>query len=102
MYAIVATSGKQYRVAAGDTITVDRVKADEGSTIELGEVLLVSGDELTIGAPTISGAKVTATVKAHILGDKRVTFKYKARKRRRRHVGYRPAFTTLEITSIDL
>ena len=102
MYAIIATSGKQYRVAQGDTITVDRVGAEEGDTIELDQVLFVGGDNVTIGTPTVAGAKVTAKVASHIKGDKRTTFKYKARKRQRRHVGYRPRFTTLEITSIDL
>ena len=102
MYAIIATSGKQYRVAAGDIITVDRIKAEEGSALDLANVLLVGGDTLTIGAPIVEGAVVKATVKAHILGDKRVTFKYKARKRNRRHVGYRPRFTQLEILSIDV
>lgn len=102
MYAIVATSGKQYRVAAGDVITVDRIQDEEGATVSLDSVLMIGGDSPKFGAPTVEGAKVTATVKEHVLGDKRVTFKYKARKRNRRHVGYRPRFTTLEINSIDL
>ena len=100
MYAIVATSGKQYRVEAGTKITVDRIEAEEGSTIELDQVLLVGGDATTIGAPTVPGAKVTAKVAKHELGDKRMTFKFLHRRRHRRKVGYRPRFTTLEIVAI--
>lgn len=102
MFAIVETSGKQYRVAAGDTITVDLVQADVGSTITLDRVLLVGGDgDTRVGAPTVDGATVTARVVEHPKGDKVITFKYKARKRRRRRVGFRHSHTTLEIVSID-
>lgn len=101
MYAIVATSGKQYRVEQGQTITVDRIQAEEGSTLELGNVLFVGGDAVQIGTPNVEGAKVTAKVAAHIKGKKRTTFKFKQRKRTRRKVGYRPRFTQLEIVSIE-
>jgi large subunit ribosomal protein L21 len=101
MYAIVATSGKQYRVEPGQVILVDRIQAEEGATVELDQVLLIGGDAVTVGAPTISGAKVTAKVAGHPLGDKRITFMFKQRKRTRRKVGYRPRFTQLEIVSID-
>jgi large subunit ribosomal protein L21 len=100
MYAIIATSGKQYRVEPGAKITVDRIEAAEGSTIELDQVLLVGGNATTIGAPTIPGAKVTAKVAAHVLGEKRITFKFLHRRRRRTKVGHRPRFTTLEIVAI--
>ena len=101
MFAIVETSGKQYRVAAGETITVDRMQADVGDTVTLDRVLLVSGDDTRVGAPIVDGATVTAKVTDHPRGDKVITFKYRARKRYRRRVGFRHSHTTLEIVSID-
>ena len=102
MFAIVQTSGRQYRVEEGQTITVDRMQADEGAEITLDEVLLVNGDGgLKVGAPTVEGAVVKARVAAHKKGDKVMTFKYKQRKRNRRRVGFRAALTDLEITSIE-
>jgi len=100
MYAIVQTSGKQYRVEEGCTITVDRVKAEEGKTITLDQVLLVGGDGVKVGNPTVKGAKVTAKITAHTQGDKTITFKYSRRQRTRRRVGFRASLTTLEITKI--
>ncbi|NOY25516.1 MAG: 50S ribosomal protein L21 [Oligoflexia bacterium] len=101
MYAVVATGGKQYRVSEGDTITVDRLQADVGSTIEITNVLLVAGDDLKVGTPTVDGAKVTAEVVEHKLGEKREIFKFKRRKRYRRNRGFRPSLTTLSIQSIS-
>lgn len=100
MYAIVATSGKQYRVEKGATITVDHVDAEVGATITLDQVLLVGGDEVKVGSPNVKGAKVTAKVVGHELGDKVVTFKYKRRNRSRVRKGFRASLTTLEITDI--
>ncbi|MCK6502989.1 50S ribosomal protein L21 [Myxococcota bacterium] len=101
MYAVVVTGGKQYRVSQGDTITVDRLQADVGSTIELGDVLLIGGDELKVGAPTVAGAKVVAQVVGHELGEKREIFKYRRTRRYRRFRGFRPSLTTLSIQSIS-
>jgi large subunit ribosomal protein L21 len=101
MFAIVETSGKQYRVAAGETITVDRMQDELGAEVILDRVLLVSGDDTKVGAPTVEGAKVTAKVTGHTRGPKVITFKYRARKRYRRRVGFRHSHTTLEIVSID-
>lgn len=101
MFAIVETSGKQYRVAAGETITVDKMPHEVGEEITLDRVLLVSGDDTRVGAPTVDGAKVTARVTGHPRGDKVITFKYRPRKRYRRRVGFRHSHTTLEILSID-
>ena len=100
MYAIVQTSGKQYRVEEGCTITVDRVDIEEGKTITLDQVLLVGGDGVKVGSPTVKGAKVTAKVAGHHKGDKTITFKFRRRQRTRRRVGFRPSLTTLEITKI--
>ncbi|TNE86324.1 MAG: 50S ribosomal protein L21 [Deltaproteobacteria bacterium] len=101
MYAIVETSGRQFRVEEGATITVDHVDAAEGAEITLDKVLLVGGDNGTkVGTPTLDGATVTATVARHFKGDKVITFKYKQRKRSRRRVGFRHSHTELTITGI--
>ena len=101
MFAIIETSGKQYRVAAGDTLVVDRMQADVGATVELDRVLMVGGDATQVGTPTVPGAKVTAKVVDHFKGDKVVTFKYRRARRYRRRVGFRHSHTSLEIVSID-
>jgi large subunit ribosomal protein L21 len=101
MFAIVETSGKQYRVEPGASIVVDRMGADVGDTVTLERVLLVSGDDTKVGTPTVSGAKVTAKVVDHHKGDKVIAFKYRPRQRYRRRVGFRHSHTTLEIVSID-
>jgi large subunit ribosomal protein L21 len=100
MYAIVETSGKQYRVAVGETITVDRMAADVGSEITLDRVLLVHGDAVQIGTPTVAGARVTAKVVDHPRGEKLRSFKYLRTRRYRRRHGYRHSHTRLEITGI--
>lgn len=101
MYAIVDTCGKQYRVEPGAKITVDRLQADEGAEVVFDRVLLIAGDELTVGTPHVEGARVTARVVSHDRGDKVITFKYRARKRYRRRVGFRSSLTTLEILGIE-
>jgi large subunit ribosomal protein L21 len=101
MYAIVETSGRQFRVEPGATITVDRRPEEAGAEVVLDKVLLVSADDLVVGSPTVSGASVKARVVGHGQGDKVITFKYHHRRRRRRRVGFRAAQTTLEILSID-
>lgn len=100
MYAIVVSGGKQYRVAEGDTLTVDRLDAEVGSTVQLGPVLLVGGDEPRVGAPAVEGASVTAQVLAHELGEKREIFQYRRTRRYRRNRGFRPSLTTLSIQTI--
>ena len=101
MYAVVVSGGRQYRVSEGDTITVDRLQAEVGSTVQITDVLLVGGDEVRIGAPHVEGASVVAEVVEHKLGEKREIFKYKRRKRYRRNRGFRPSLTTLSIQSIS-
>ncbi|RME24638.1 MAG: 50S ribosomal protein L21 [Deltaproteobacteria bacterium] len=101
MYAVIETKGRQYRVAEGDSIQVDHVDAEVGSTIELDRVLMVGGDDPKVGAPVVEGATVTAEVVSHELGDKREVFKYKRRKRYRRNRGFRPSYTTLRIQTIS-
>lgn len=100
MYAILETSGKQYRVQKGETITVDRMAADVGSTITLDRVLLVHGDSVKVGSPTVAGASVTAKVAEHMKGEKLHSFKYVRTRRTRRRHGYRHSHTVLEILDI--
>jgi large subunit ribosomal protein L21 len=100
MYAIVATSGRQFRVEKGGFITVDRLAAEVGTEITLDQVLIIGGDEIKVGTPTVEGAAVTARVVSHDRGDKVVTMKYKRRKRSRVRTGFRASLTKLEITEI--
>lgn len=100
MFAIVETSGKQYRVSQGDVFIVDRMDAEEGAEVTLDRVLLVSDKKVTVGEPTVKGASVTCKVVAHPRGDKVIAFKFKRRQRYRRRVGFRHSHTTLEVTNI--
>ena len=100
MFAIVETGGKQYKVAKGDTIVVDRLDAEEGKKVTLDKVLLISDKDVKVGTPLLDGAKVTAKVTGHHKGDKVITFKYRPRNRSRVRKGYRHSHTTLEITAI--
>ena len=100
MFAIVATSGKQYRVEPGATIVVDHIDAEVGDEITLEDVLLVSDKDLKVGTPNVKGAKVTCKVVDHHKGDKVITFKYRRTRRSRRRVGFRASHTTLEISKI--
>lgn len=100
MYAIIETSGKQYRVEPGANLLIDRIDAEEGATITLDRVLLIGGSDVKVGSPTVEGARVEAKVVSHTKGPKVITFKYRPRKRYRRRVGYRHSHTTLEILEI--
>ncbi len=101
MYAIVRTGGKQYRVEEGRAITVERLPAEEGSTVELGEVLLIADDgEVTIGTPLIEGARVLAQVETNGRAKKIIVFKYRAKVRTRKKTGHRQAFSLLSVTEI--
>ena len=103
MYAIVNTGGKQYRVAPGDTLRVEYLPADESDLVELEDVRMLSDDggAVTMGAPSIDGAKVTAEVLAQGRGKKVIVFKYKAKTRYRRKNGHRQNFTELRVTDIS-
>ncbi len=101
MYAVIKTGGKQYRVAQGDKLRVEKLPGNVGDTITLGEVLLVGeGDGVKVGAPTVGGAKVQAKIVAQDRGPKIIIFKFRRRKNYRRKTGHRQPFTALEITSI--
>jgi len=101
MYAIIKTSGKQYKVEKGNKFEIDRVAGDEGSSIEFAEVLFVSNEgQATIGDPTIAGACVKAEIVEHLRGPKLIVFKMKRRKRNRVKKGHRQELTRIVITDI--
>ncbi len=103
MFAIVVVGGKQYKVAKGETITVDRLEGTVGDTISLDRVLLVSdGKKTKIGKPTVRGAKVIAKIAAQSKGEKIDVRRFKSKVRVRRHKGFRPQQTQLEITDITV
>jgi large subunit ribosomal protein L21 len=100
MFAVFKTGGKQYRVAADDVLKVDKIKGDQGEIVEFGEVLVVGGEAVTLGAPTIAGATVAAEVIEQGRGSKIIAFKKRRRKNSRRKRGHRQEFTLLRITEI--
>ena len=101
IYAIIETGGKQYKVAPGQTIDVERLDVTEGNTIDLDRVLFIAdGDKVTVGTPTIDGAKVIATSQGEGKGKKIIVFKYKPKVRYRKKTGHRQFYTRLAIDSI--
>lgn len=101
MYAVIESGGKQYRVAPGDVIQVEKLDAAEGQSVDLDQVLMVSDDQgVRVGNPTLSGATVTAKVKSHGRGEKIRVFKMRRRKHYRKTQGHRQYYTELEITAI--
>jgi large subunit ribosomal protein L21 len=100
MFAVFKTGGKQYRVAAEDVIKVGKVRGAPGEIVEFGEVLVVGGDNLSLGAPTVAGATVAAEVLEQARGPKIIAFKKRRRKNSRRKIGHRQEFTLLRITEI--
>jgi large subunit ribosomal protein L21 len=100
MFAVFKTGGKQYSVAAEDVLKVDKVKGERGEIVEFGEVLVLGGDSVTLGAPTVGGAMVAAEVLEQARGPKIIAFKKRRRKNSRRKRGHRQEFTLLRITEI--
>jgi large subunit ribosomal protein L21 len=100
MFAVIRTGGKQYRVAAEDVIKVEKVKGDPGEIVQFGEVLVVGGDDVTLGVPTVAGASVAAEVLEQGRGAKVIAFKKRRRKNSRRRRGHRQEFTLLRVTEI--
>ncbi len=102
MYAVIKTGGKQYRVAQGDVLRVEKLAAEVGASVNFERVLMVAdGDNISIGAPFIEGGKVTAKVRSHGRGDKIKIIKFRRRKHYRRQMGHRQSYTEIEITGID-
>jgi large subunit ribosomal protein L21 len=100
-YAIVESGGKQFKAVEGEMIEIDRLLVDVDKSVDLEQVLLlVDDDKVTIGTPTIKGAKVTAKVISHDKGPKVVIFKYRPKKRIRVKTGHRQQYTQLKVESI--
>ncbi len=102
MYAVVKTGGKQYKVAPGDTLRVESLEGEKGATVELSDVLLVEKDgSVTVGTPSVAGAKVTAQIVRQGRGKKVLVFKHKRRKSYRKLNGHRQNFTELLVKEIS-
>ena len=102
MYAVFKTGGKQYRASEGDVITVEKIEAEKGATVELDEVLMVGeGEDVKVGTPFLEGGKVSAKVVDHGRHDKVKVLKFKRRKHHQKQMGHRQYFTQLEITGIE-
>jgi len=102
MYAVIETGGKQYKVAEGEKLRVEKLDAEAGATVELDKVLLVAdGENIKVGTPYVAGGKVSATVKAHGRGDKIKIVKFRRRKHYRKTQGHRQPYTELVITGIS-
>src|SRR5689334_3947254 len=103
MYAVLETGSKQYRVAAGDTVEIERLDAEAVSPFTFNRVLLVSKDsQVSVGSPTVPNASVVADVVEHIRGEKKVAFKMKRRKGYHRTVGHRQELTVVKIKEIKI
>ena len=100
MFAVIKTGGKQYRVAAEDKLKVEKVAGEAGDIITFGEVLVVGGDSVTLGNPTVSGASVAAEVLDQGRGPKIIAFKKRRRKNSRRKHGHKQDLTIVKITQI--
>ena len=101
MYAVLETGGKQYRVAQGDTLEIERLEVEAGQPFTFDRVLLVNnGGAVSVGAPTVAGAKVVADVVEHIRGDKKIIFNMKRRKGYHKKQGHRQELTVVKITGI--
>jgi len=101
MYAVLETGSKQYRVAAGDTLEIERLAVEAGQPFTFERILLVNREgAVSVGAPTVSGATVVADVVEHIRGDKKLTFKMKRRKGYHKTIGHRQELTIVKIKEI--
>jgi large subunit ribosomal protein L21 len=101
MYAVLETGSKQYRVAAGDTLEVERLPVEAGKSVTFDRVLLVNRDgKVAIGSPTVSGASVVADVVEHKRGEKLLTFKMRRREGYHKSIGHRQELTVVKIKEI--
>jgi large subunit ribosomal protein L21 len=100
MFAVIKTGGKQYRVAADDKLKVEKIDGEPGQIIEFSEVLVVGGDAVTLGTPTVAGASVAAAVIEQSRHPKVIAFKKRRRKNSRRKRGHRQEYTLVQITEI--
>jgi len=101
MYAIIRTGGKQYKVAEGDSLKVEKLGGEIGSTVELGEVLMIGGETVRVGNPLVEGAKVIARITNEAKDRKVLGFHHKRRKGYRKMFGHRQIKTHLRILSVE-
>ncbi|MCW8826530.1 MAG: 50S ribosomal protein L21 [Gammaproteobacteria bacterium] len=102
MYAVIKTGGKQYRVTEGQTLRVEKLENEVGTDIDLSEVLMVAdGENIKVGAPTVDGSKVTATILGHGREKKVHIIKFRRRKHHMKRQGHRQYYTELEIKGIS-
>ena len=102
MYAVIATGGKQYRVAEGDVVRIEKLAAELGAAVEFDEVLLVgSGADVKVGAPLVAGSKVSGVVHKHGKGEKKAIVKFRRRKHYLRQGTHRQFYTDVKITGIQ-
>jgi len=101
MYAVIKTGGKQYRVAEGQNLRVEKVAGEPGDKVMFDQVLMLGGDEPKVGKPIVKGAKVEAKILAQDRDKKIIIFKFRRRKDYRRKQGHRQPYTELQITNIS-
>jgi len=101
MYAIIATGGKQYKVAEGDVVRVEKLEAAEGEKVVFDQVLLIGGEETVMGSPVVQGAKVSATVTGNGKDEKVIVYKYKRKSGYHKKNGHRQLFTEVKIDKIE-
>jgi large subunit ribosomal protein L21 len=100
MYAVIEAGGKQYRVAKGERLRVEKIGADEGAKVTFPVLLIANGEQVKVGQPRIAGAEVTGVVKGHELGEKLTIYKFARRKGYRRKTGHRQQYTSVLIEDI--
>jgi len=101
VYAVVRSGGKQYRVEEGRSVKLERLAGEPGDSIEIGDVLLIGdGENITVGAPTVAGARVVGTIAEQGRAKKVVVFRYKAKTRQRKKTGHRQPFTRVVVSDI--
>jgi large subunit ribosomal protein L21 len=101
MYAVLETGSKQYRVAAGDTLEIERLPVEAGGAFTFDRILLVNNEgKLAVGSPTVANASVMADVVEHIRGEKKIAFKMKRRKGYHKTIGHRQELTIVKIKEI--
>jgi len=98
-FAVIKTGGKQYKVAEGDTLVIEKLE-HEGDSVSFDDVLLVAGGEVKVGKPNVAGAKVTAKILEEGKGKKKMVFRYKSKTRQHKKKGHRQPFTKVQITKI--
>ncbi len=101
MYAVIETGGKQYRVAQGDTVHIEKLTGEVGDSIQFDNVLLIGdGSDITVGKPSVAGATVSGEIIGHGKDKKLIVFKFKRRKDYRRRTGHRQQYTAVKITAV--